>query len=164
MQHDRKDQLTNLPPDPNHPNLLTRWGRQLVILGAGLFGISLTFPLLASTLTPALFPQWFGVLDVAFAFAFMLTMALINAASGGQITQHTVHLSYRIYRGAASLLLVLLVIFFVAGDRIGWSILLPGLAWRMWLLVYFLPAWLTVWERHKATGKPDVPAQRPADD
>jgi hypothetical protein len=38
---------------------------------------------------------------------------------------------------------VLLVLFFLAGDRIAWNIGLVGLAWRAWLLLYTLPAWYT---------------------
>ena len=31
------------------------------------------------------------------------------------------------------------------GDRLAWDVLLPGLGWRTWLLVYAFPAWLTLW-------------------
>jgi hypothetical protein len=40
-------------------------------------------------------------------------------------------------------ILVLLVLFFLAGDRIAWNIGLVGLSWRAWLLLYTLPAWYT---------------------
>ena len=41
---------------------------------------------------------------------------------------------------------MLICVFFVVGDQIGWHILLPGLAWRAWLLVWVLPAALSLWE------------------
>ena len=37
----------------------------------------------------------------------------------------------------------MLVVFFLAGDRIIWSNCLTGFAWRAWLLMYTLPAWMT---------------------
>jgi hypothetical protein len=40
---------------------------------------------------------------------------------------------------------ILLVLFFVAGDRISWNILLPGLAWRAWLFVMVVPSWVAAW-------------------
>ena len=40
--------------------------------------------------------------------------------------------------------LVLLVVFFLAGDAVRWHVLLPGLAWRAWLFVVALPSWLAL--------------------
>jgi hypothetical protein len=42
-------------------------------------------------------------------------------------------------------ILLMLVIFFVAGDRIKWTQCLTGFAWRAWLLVYILPCWFAAW-------------------
>jgi len=42
--------------------------------------------------------------------------------------------------------LALIAVFLVAGDRIGWHILLPGLAWRAWLLAWVLPSALSLWK------------------
>jgi hypothetical protein len=42
------------------------------------------------------------------------------------------------------IIFVLILIFFIAGDRIIWIDGLPGIAWRAWLLLYILPEWLTV--------------------
>jgi hypothetical protein len=41
-------------------------------------------------------------------------------------------------------ILVLIVVFFLAGDRIVWINGLPGIAWRSWLLLYILPEWFAV--------------------
>jgi hypothetical protein len=62
------------------------------------------------------------------------------------------HAEARVYRGAANLLLALLAVFFLAGHRINWNILLPGLAWRGWLFVYALPAWTLAWRTRPETG------------
>jgi hypothetical protein len=37
-----------------------------------------------------------------------------------------------------------IVVFFLAGDHVRWDVLLPGLAWRGWLLMYSLPAALAL--------------------
>jgi hypothetical protein len=38
-----------------------------------------------------------------------------------------------------SLIPMLLVVFFLAGDRINWQVLIIGVACRGWLLLYTLP-------------------------
>jgi hypothetical protein len=48
--------------------------------------------------------------------------------------------------------LVLLVIFFLAGDRIVWINCLTGFGWRASLLLYTLPAWLTLLEKPVETA------------
>ena len=58
------------------------------------------------------------------------------------VTQEIELATYRIYRVLINAILVLLVAFFLAGDRVQWTILLAGLAWRGWLLFYGLPAWI----------------------
>ena len=37
----------------------------------------------------------------------------------------------------------MVVVFFLFGDRIIWINCLTGFAWRAWLLLYTLPAWVT---------------------
>jgi hypothetical protein len=124
-----------------------RWGRPLVIVGAVLFGISVAFPLAAGLVATDRPPTWIGVLDVVFALAWAMTMMVIGSLVQGRINDDAKHTSYRLYRGLAHLLLVLLVTFFLFGDRINWTVLLLGLAWRLWLLVYTLPAALTLWRK-----------------
>ena len=48
--------------------------------------------------------------------------------------------TYRAYRVLTHGVLVM-VAFFLFGDRIIWTNCLTGLAWRTWLLFYSLPAW-----------------------
>ena len=56
------------------------------------------------------------------------------------------------YKHAGAVPLVLLAIFFVAGSLVRWDILLVGLAWRAWLLMYTLPATLALL---RPAGRPD---------
>lgn len=122
-----------------------RSGRPLVIAGAVLFGISMAFPLAAGLVVVNRPPTWVGVFDVAAALSWAVVMMVIEGLALGRIADSAKLTSYRLYRGLAHLLLVLLVMFFVAGERINWSVLLPGLVWRLWLLIYTLPAALSLW-------------------
>jgi hypothetical protein len=70
------------------------------------------------------------MLDVALAGTVMLVMGILTLRSQGRINAQAQQRSYRVYRGALQLPLLLLLIFFLVGDRIKWDILLIGLAWR----------------------------------
>ena len=133
--------------------------RRLALAGATLFGISTAFPIVASVSMRDDPPLWVGVLDVVLAFAVVLTGALIVARSRRTMERAVLEASCRVYRAGANTLLVLLVAFFVAGHRIDWNVLLPGLAWRGWLFAYVLPAAIAAWgcrtTRADATGEED---------
>lgn len=83
--------------------------RLLARLCIGLFAASTAFPVVASVLPSAPEHRWLGVADVGIA------AALVGVVPA------------------------LLVLFFVAGHRINWEVLVVGLAWRVGLLLYTLP-------------------------
>jgi hypothetical protein len=109
------------------------------------FSISSVFPVVAAFVTNReTWPKWWGVLDVAIAFVLaMLALAVIGCAEG-RVSKPAEEESYRAYRVLIHGVLAVLVVFFLFGDRIVWSNCLTGFAWRSWLLLYGLPAWLTV--------------------
>jgi hypothetical protein len=133
----------------DHP--LARWGRPLVMVGAALFAISTAFPVVASVLAPQDVPAWAGIIDVGIAVLLVGLAFLADAVARGRIGNHIIHRSYRIYRAMAVLPLVLLVVFFLFGNSIRWEVLLPGLAWRAWLLIYALPSALALWEMNASS-------------
>ena len=45
----------------------------------------------------------------------------------------------RVTRAVVNVIPVLLIVFFLAGPRVDWTVLVVGLAWRGWLLLYTLP-------------------------
>ena len=53
-------------------------------------------------------------------------------------------IAFRVSQSLFSVIPVLLTGFFVAGDRIDWQVLIVGLAWRGWLLLYTLPYLISV--------------------
>ena len=93
-------------------------------------------------------PAWIGIADVGLAFILVVVAFLMEVVIKGEVADEIVHDSYRIYRGMAMLPLLLLVLFFLVGDAIRWNVLLPGLAWRYWLLLYVLPKALSLWHMH----------------
>jgi hypothetical protein len=116
----------------------------------------MAFPLVASIFSSEAFPKWLGYLDVVIAFALVIMTILIDVIARGKIESHVIQASYRLYRLLVGLPLALLIVFFIFGDHIDWSILLPGLAWRSWLLLYILPAGLTVWQVNRAARKQEA--------
>lgn len=122
-----------------------RWRRRLVEFTAVLFGVSTLFPIIASVVPANGLPVWIGLADVILAFVVVVLGLAIISIAGNKIQNLDMQASYQVYRALGAVPLILLVVFFVAGDRLLWNVLLPGLAWRTWLLVYTLPAALTLW-------------------
>lgn len=117
------------------------WAR----VAALLFLVSSCFPIVASVLPADQHPGWLGPLDVATAGLLMLISLGPLRTASGEIQPEIVRGSYAFYRRAANILLLLLVLFFLLADRVHWDVLLIGLAWRAWLLLYAFPFWLQTW-------------------
>jgi hypothetical protein len=119
--------------------------RPLAIATAIVFCISSAFPAVAGFVQDTeSWPKWWGVLDVVIAFVLaMLVVAIIGLAQG-KVSKRAEEASYRAYRVLMHGIFVMLVVFFLFGDRIVWGNCLTGFAWRSWLLFYGLPAWFTV--------------------
>jgi len=120
------------------------WARPLALTAAVVFCISAVFPVGASLAqNTALFPRWWGPLDVVVASVLAVLTLVIVALAEGRVGRDAQDASYRVYRALSHGILVLIVVFFLFGDRIVWINCLPGFAWRTWALIYGLPAWFT---------------------
>jgi hypothetical protein len=119
-----------------------------------LFAVSTAFPVAAAFIPQERPPVWIGFIDVALAALLVFLALLTDSVARAKIDARIVERSYRLYRTLAVVPLVLLVLFFLAGDSIKWEVLLPGLAWRAWLLLYFLPSWLAAWETRASIKGP----------
>jgi hypothetical protein len=117
--------------------------------------LSLAFPLVAGTV-PGQLPTWVGVLDVAVALALLATAGGITVVAREQIDGPVRETSYRFYRALATAPLILIVAFWLLGDHIKWDVLLIGLGWRTWLLVYCFPAWLALWTHRPRERQPNA--------
>jgi hypothetical protein len=134
------------------------WGRRLAIAAVVGFFVSSAFPVVAGlSRNTASFPSWWGSLDVGLAFLLAGLALGVMAVAQGREESKVIDASYRAYRVLNHGILVMLVMFFLLGDRIVWSHCLTGLAWRAWLLIYALPAWLA---SMKGAEPPEIPRGR----
>jgi drug/metabolite transporter (DMT)-like permease len=110
----------------------------LARITACLFVISSLFPLAAGLLTSDP-PRWLGVADVVLA-ALLAGAALTLASRAGTRSEDADLASgYRLVRMVAYGIPWLLALFFLAGSRINWQVMVIGLAWRAFLLVMMAP-------------------------
>jgi hypothetical protein len=122
-----------------------RWGRPLAFATAAVFLLSLGFPAVAAFVRDTeSWPKWWGVLDVGLAFLLAALAIAIMALAGGRLDGQVEIASYRAYRVLIHGIFAMLVAFWLCGDRIVWGNCLTGFAWRFWLLLYALPAWIAV--------------------
>jgi hypothetical protein len=121
---------------------VSAWARPLALTTAVIFCISAAFPVGAGlSQNTSFFPKWWGILDVVVAFLLAALAIVIVALAEGKVGRQARDTSYRAYRVLSYGILVLIVVFFLFGDRIVWVNCLTGFAWRAWLLIYTLPAW-----------------------
>jgi hypothetical protein len=125
--------------------------RLLVLLAVGQFVVSLALLFIASTSSERL-PRWCGFLDVLFVLTLVVTIELIRRAATYRIQNRELKISYQI---ATSLPTVLFLALWFAADSLIWNTLLPGLAWRTFLLLYGLPFGLTAWMTNGASPEPE---------
>jgi hypothetical protein len=111
---------------------------------AVLFGVSTAFPLAAGLLGAPKPPAWMGIADVAIALLLLVAGFAVVARGPKTFDPSTTALAFRVLRAVSGVFLLLLVLFFVAPDAINWPVLLVGLAWRAWLFVLVLPAWIAL--------------------
>jgi len=133
------------PPDaPQGTGPQRPWARPLAITAAVLFVISSAFPAVAGlSKNTADFSKWWGRLDVGLSVVLAILAFAIMVLAEGKVNQQAVDATYRAYRILIHGIFVMLVVFFLTGDRIIWINCLTGFAWRAWLLAYCLPAWFT---------------------
>lgn len=117
--------------------------RPLAVAAAAVFFVSSLFPLVAAFVKDAQsWPRWWGELDVGLAFVLAALAFVLLAVARDRINQQVKESAYRAYRILNHGVFAILVVFFLAGDRIIWKQCLTGFAWRTWLLLYVLPAWI----------------------
>jgi hypothetical protein len=138
----RKDSLTFVTV----LRMKTELSRPLCIATAIVFLVSALFPLGAGLAKDtSSFPLWWGAADVGIAFVLAALTLAVLAIGTPRVTKQVEETTYRAYRVLIHGILVLMVVFVFAGDRIAWSHGLSGLAWRSWLLLYALPVWLAAY-------------------
>lgn len=120
----------------------------IVCTYSSLFCLSINLLLVASTL-PGRFVEgqvsWEGIIDVVTAVILAILGTLMQVKAKNKIEVVMWQRSY----GIATLLpSVILLLMWVFASKIIWTTLLPGLAWRTWLLLYTLPPSIALWKAH----------------
>lgn len=116
-------------------------GRLLVSLGMLELTVSLALLLIASTGRERL-PSWAGPVDGVIAFLVVATLALVHARSASRVEATTLRASQTAMTVIVPGAFVLLWLF---RDRLDWNILMPGLAWRSFVVLSGLPLSLAAW-------------------
>jgi hypothetical protein len=78
------------------------------------------------------------------AFVLAVMVFAVMETAHGKISRQAEDATYRAYRILTHGIFVMLVLFFLAGERITWTNCLTGFGWRAWLLLYALPSWFAV--------------------
>jgi fumarate reductase subunit C len=132
--------------------------RGATVVMAVLFGLSVTLLVWASTLAVAIAPgtlSWQGIVDVVSAFILVILGAVLTVRANALVGRSTHRLAY----GVATLLVPLMLVgMWLNARRLLWDVLLGGLAWRSWLLLYALPAAIAVWRPQRRRS--DSPAAK----
>ena len=100
-----------------------------------LWASTLAVPMQAGQVT------WQGIVDVGTAFAVVILAMILYTRARPLANEPAVSLSYAIATGVVVTALVLMWLF---RERLDFNVLLPGLAWRMFVLMQTLPAALAV--------------------
>ncbi len=128
---------SDIPPVSNQ----RRRGRVLVLLGVGQMVISTLLLLTAATSVWEQPPRWGQILDVFLAFSVVLTGIAIDRAGRTRMSPQLWQQSYSLATYLPSIVFLALWLGHHAFD----FNFLTGVAWRVWLILYVLPAGLALW-------------------
>lgn len=117
------------------PASARRFGGAVVIA----FLVSLCFPIVASTLVGPEPPRVLGIADVIVAGVFAIGAITLVARPWVAVADADRLTSNQWTERILAVVPVLLAVFLVAGSRVNWTVLVIGLAWRIWLLLSCLP-------------------------
>ena len=116
-----------------------------------LFAGSSLFPAVAGVLNLADPPLILGVADIVVAAMLVTAAILVDGRTRAFVDNRHRAAAYGVSRKAAAGVLVLLALFLLGRPRIRWDVLVTGLAWRGWLLLYVLPGLLAL-RRKRVSG------------
>ena len=111
----------------------------LARVAVALFAVSFIFPIVGGLFVATSPPRWLGMTDVVIAVAVLGSTAVVVARARRSVADHDRLAALRISGTVLGVVPVLLATFFVVGSHVNWTVLVIGLAWRTWLLLYSLP-------------------------
>ena len=141
------------------------WSRRLSIVVAIMFFASLIFAVVAGlSHNTTSFPSWWGPLDVGLSFVLATLVISLMAATKGKVGRRVEEMTYRSYRILIHVTFAMLLLFFLAGNRIIWINCLTGFSWRFWLLMYSLPNWIAALDIQEAKSNSNALAKPSSSD
>ena len=115
--------------------MLTLLRRAALTLGA----VSAAIPAIAAWRQDPSPSPLFVSLDLGLAGLWVSATLLVTWQARDRLTLAAEALAGRWVRGGASIVLVLLPLYFFSGLSFDWNVLIVGWAWRGWLLAYASP-------------------------
>src|SRR6185503_6512949 len=103
-----------------------------------LFVLSPCFPVTASIYHGDV-SRWLAFADVTLAVVLLSTVIALCIQTQARVTNEDRLKAWQISQTLISAIPALLVLFFINDRPIAWDVLVIGLAWRGWLLLYSLP-------------------------
>ncbi len=104
-----------------------------------LFAVSAIFPIVGGLFVAASPPRWIGIADVILAAALFGVTAIVVVRGRRSVADPDRLVALRTSQAILGAAPMLIAVYFVAGSHVNWTVLIIGLAWRIWLLIYSLP-------------------------
>jgi len=104
-----------------------------------LFAVSTIFPIVGGLFVATSPPRWIGIADVILAAALFGVTASVVVRGRRSVSDPDRLVALRASQVVLSAAPILIAIYFVAGSHLNWTVLIIGLTWRIWLLIYSLP-------------------------
>ena len=119
----------------------------LARLSVALFVLSVLFPIAGGLFVASQPPRWLGITDVVVAATLFASTVLVVARQKRNVGDHDRVAALRINQTVAGVIPLLLAGYLVIGSRLNWTVLIIGLAWRGWLLLYSMPYLIAAFRR-----------------
>lgn len=113
--------------------------RALGRICVALFALSTAFPIVAGVLNLSRPSRWMGIADVVVATLLFCSTAAAWVRGRNVVSDRHRLVAFRATQMVIAVIPALLAAYFLLGPRIDWSVLVIGLAWRAWLLLYTFP-------------------------
>jgi len=104
-----------------------------------LFAVSTIFPIVGGLFVATSPPRWIGIADVILAAALFGVTAIVVVRGRRSVSDPDRLVALRASQAVLGAAPILIATYFVAGSHLNWTVLIIGLTWRIWLLIYSLP-------------------------
>lgn len=104
-----------------------------------MFAVSTAFPVVAGVLNMDRPSRWLGIADVSTAALLFGVTAIVTTRVRNAVADSHRVAAFRTSQVILCIIPALLATYFIIGARVDWTVLVIGLAWRGWLLLYSLP-------------------------